>query len=56
MNLLVVDLDVEISAHALCKMLIFYEPKNVALRNIQHFVDSRKKNWNFAERLKKLSK
>lgn len=36
------NLDIKISAHTLCKMRIFYEPKKGALGNTQHFVDKKR--------------
>ena len=41
-NHLEVNLDIQISAHPLCKMLIFYEPKRIALRNTQHLWTAKK--------------
>jgi hypothetical protein len=40
-NLLEVNLDMQISAHILCKMY-FMNPKKGALRNTQHFIGNNK--------------
>jgi len=36
---LVLELDIYSLAHHLCKLLIFYEPKRVTIRNTRHFVE-----------------
>ena len=38
-NPLALELDIYSSAHHLCKMLIFYEPRRVTLGNTRHFVE-----------------
>ena len=38
-NPLALELDIYSLAHRLCKMLIFYEPRRIALGNTQHFVE-----------------
>jgi hypothetical protein len=38
-NPLVLELDIYSSAHRLCKMWIFYEPRRVTLGNTRHFVE-----------------
>jgi hypothetical protein len=39
LNPLALELDMQIVAHHLCKMWIFYEPKKVTLWNTRHFVE-----------------
>ena len=38
-NSLALELDIYSSAHYLCKMWIFYEPRRVTLGNTRHFVE-----------------
>ena len=38
-NPLALELDIYSSAHHLCKMLIFYEPRRVTSGNTRHFVE-----------------
>jgi len=38
-NPLVLELDIYVFAHHLCKMRIFYEPRRVTLGNTRHFVE-----------------
>jgi hypothetical protein len=39
LNPLALELDIYSSAHRLCKMCIFYEPRRVPLGNTRHFVE-----------------
>jgi len=38
-NPLTLELDIYSSAHHLCKMLIFYEPRSITLGSTRHFVE-----------------